>query len=103
MAYSKTAGAGIIFHRFPGFVTIRQEWITRCSSKTTFNPDSSRMCSCYFTIEDYERDLKNELLGSPLKRILKKTAIPILELAEIQENYDAGQTQDHSEKLLEVV
>ncbi|CAG9819750.1 unnamed protein product [Phaedon cochleariae] len=61
------------------------------------------MCSCYFTIEDYERDLKNELLGSPLKRILTKTAIPTLELAEIQENYDAGQTQDHSEKLLEVV
>ncbi|CAG9769615.1 unnamed protein product [Ceutorhynchus assimilis] len=70
-------------HRFPkekdlASKSIRNEWILRCKRKDKLNPDTSYICSAHFTENDYERDLQNELLGRPLKRVLKKTAIPRL-------------------------
>jgi hypothetical protein len=44
--------------------------------KYSFNPDSSCVCSNHFVDEDYDRDLRNELLGLPQKRKLKKEAVP---------------------------
>lgn len=43
--------------------TIRKEWVTRCSRRDKFNPDTSRICSEHFAGTDYERDLQHELLG----------------------------------------
>ncbi|XP_056647325.1 uncharacterized protein LOC130451987 [Diorhabda sublineata] len=74
-----------IFHRFPKAKdlvsqTMRKEWILRCKREDKFNPDTSYICSVHFTEKDYERDLQNELLGLPLRKILKKTAVPTLGL-----------------------
>lgn len=65
---SKAEGLQLIFHVFPkskDFVskTIREEWIRRCRRADAWNPDTSRVCSAHFCVNDYERDIQNELLG----------------------------------------
>jgi hypothetical protein len=37
---------------------------------------ASRVCSDHFTASDFERDLKNEMLGLPVKKLLKHDAVP---------------------------
>ncbi|KAJ8971650.1 hypothetical protein NQ317_015339 [Molorchus minor] len=73
----------ISMHVFPKFKdlvsqTIRKEWVTRCSRRDKFNPDTSRICSEHFTETNYERDLQHELLGLPLRKQFKKTAVPTI-------------------------
>ncbi len=43
-----------------------------------FNPAQARVCSEHFVPDDYERDLRHELMGTPFRRrgSLKKDAIP---------------------------
>ena len=41
---------------------------------------TARICSSHFKEEDYERDLKNELLNLPTQKRLKSTAFPTLNL-----------------------
>ncbi|KAJ8980680.1 hypothetical protein NQ317_013292 [Molorchus minor] len=83
----KKEGVNLAFHRFPkgndvGSSTIRKQWINRCKRKDKFNPNTSSICGLHFTTNDYERDLQNELLGLPLRQVLKKTAVPTLNLNE---------------------
>ncbi|XP_050309381.1 uncharacterized protein LOC126745543 [Anthonomus grandis grandis] len=67
----------------PEAVKLREEWATRC-----FRQDDSlniclknqRVCSEHFAEEDYDRDLRSELLGLPTKLKLKKGALPTLKL-----------------------
>lgn len=61
-------GVKIIYHNFPKgndptSSSVRKKWITSCKRPTKFNPDTSQICSTHFQETDYERDLKNELLG----------------------------------------
>lgn len=61
-------GDTVTYHRFPkekdaDAKRIRLMWISRCKRNDDFNADTHRICSNHFTEEDYERDLKNELLG----------------------------------------
>ncbi|KAK5646016.1 hypothetical protein RI129_004480 [Pyrocoelia pectoralis] len=81
----KKRGENVIFHAFPkkkNFVnnTIRLEWINRCKRADKFNPDTHKICSVHFCEQSYERDMQNELLGLPLKKKLKSTAVPTLHL-----------------------
>lgn len=73
---SKTTG--VMYHRFPKSEELRRVWVLRCKRNDTFNPDNARVCSIHFCPEDYERDLKNELLGLPQRKILRETAVPSL-------------------------
>ena len=43
-------------------------------------PPNPRFCHHHFDENSYERDLQNELLGKPLRRLLKKDALPTLHL-----------------------
>lgn len=63
----KKQGLDIIFHSFPKATTpeglnIRNQWIDFCN-RDTLNATNANICSIHFTKDDYERDLKNELLG----------------------------------------
>ncbi|XP_023222091.1 uncharacterized protein LOC111623657 isoform X2 [Centruroides sculpturatus] len=83
----KAKGESVTFHVFPRqkdliSKRIRSEWINRCKRSDKFNPDTSRICSVHFVQSDYERDLQHELLGLPDRKILKKTAIPTLNLPD---------------------
>lgn len=64
---TKVSKPEIIYHNFPKdntFVskTIRQEWINRCKRAYKWNPATSHICSVHYIQNDYERDMKNELL-----------------------------------------
>ncbi|XP_018580311.1 THAP domain-containing protein 1-like [Anoplophora glabripennis] len=81
----KAKGEDIKFFPFPKSnnlvsQTIYKEWINRCNRQDSFNPNHSRICSIHFTSNDFERDLKNELLGLPTKKMLNKMAVPTMHL-----------------------
>lgn len=68
-------------HRFPHKNTeLCRIWIHRCYRNDTFNATTARICSKHFDESSYKRDLRNELLQLPLRRILKADALPTLHL-----------------------
>ncbi|XP_060731216.1 zinc finger protein 675-like isoform X1 [Tachysurus vachellii] len=73
---------GVVFHRFPEKdLELCSKWLAaigKVVNKTEKKYASLRVCSQHFRPDDYERDLKAELLGCPPKKVLKKTAIPTL-------------------------
>lgn len=73
-------GTQIIYHSFPKDENVRKIWIQRCKRGGKWNSKSCHVCSNHFGEDDYERDLKSELLGLPPKKKLKKTAVPNLNL-----------------------
>ncbi|GAA6094497.1 zinc finger protein 391-like isoform X2 [Tachysurus ichikawai] len=73
---------GVVFHRFPEKdLELCSKWLAaigKVVNKTEKKYAYLRVCSQHFRPDDYERDLKAELLGCPPKKVLKKTAIPTL-------------------------
>ena len=72
--------AEVIYHRFPKEESTRKHWIVKCKRGDSFKTQHATVCSTHFTENDYERDLKSELLGLPPKKRLKKDAVPSLKL-----------------------
>lgn len=69
------------YHRFPQDSESRKKWVQACKRNDgLLNPLTALVCSNHFRPSDYERDLKNELLGLPLRNRLKKEAVPSLKL-----------------------
>ncbi|KAJ8871674.1 hypothetical protein PR048_028001 [Dryococelus australis] len=60
----------IIYHRFPTNFELQKAWVSRCK-----RADSNVNSAVYFVPEDCERDLRNELLGSPIRKKLLTHAI----------------------------
>lgn len=80
-SHSKTKQDGVIYHSFPRDPEMRSKWVRLCGRKGKWNPDSCSICSEHFLPEDYERDLKAELLNLPSKKKLKISAVPSQELS----------------------
>jgi len=76
----------IIYHYFPKDENVKQKWITACKRKDFFNTATSRICSQHFTSDDYIRDLKNEILKLPTRKLLKPTAVPTQNLPTAASN-----------------
>ncbi|XP_017328547.1 zinc finger protein 93 isoform X1 [Ictalurus punctatus] len=72
----------VVIHRFPEKdLELCSKWLAaigRDGTKTERKYASLRVCSQHFSPDDYQRDLKAELLGCPPKKVLKKTAIPTI-------------------------
>ena len=66
------------FHRFPQNRQLKQIWVQFCKRKDSFNAKTSRICSQHFENQYFIRDLKHELLNTPLKRRLQADAIPTI-------------------------
>ncbi|XP_030766331.1 uncharacterized protein LOC115890293 [Sitophilus oryzae] len=82
---TKRSKLDIIYHNFPKAKNpvsknTLKEWVLRCRRADNFNPANSSICSIHFKDTDYDRDLRNELLGLPVRKLLKKSAIPTLNL-----------------------
>ena len=77
-AVKKLRGKTLIYHRFPKDPNTFKSWVSKCKRGDKRLPDFSkaRICCDHFTEDDYDRDLKSELLGIPAKRRLKACAIP---------------------------
>ena len=66
------------YHNFPRDINRQKLWIKLCKRKDPINPKTARICSLHFKPEDFERDLRNELLNLPLRKILRLGSIPSL-------------------------
>ena len=67
----------VIYHRFPKNKEARKKWIFACKrDDKNLNPCTASVCSNHFLAADYERDLRNELLGLPVRKKLNRDAIP---------------------------
>lgn len=77
---------GIILHTFPKDIIRQRRWVHLCRREDKIVPKNSVVCSEHFNEDDYERDLKAELLKITPKRILKSTAEPHLKLPWSTEN-----------------
>ncbi|XP_047101230.1 uncharacterized protein LOC124720024 [Schistocerca piceifrons] len=71
---------GVVWHSFPKDEYLRCEWIARCKCTGRVNVKGGRVCSLHFRPEDYEQDLRNELLRLPSRKKLVPTAIPSLNI-----------------------
>lgn len=69
---------GINFFCFPKAPDIRSQWIHLCDrGEKKWTPRANdRVCSVHFQADDFERDLKAELMRTPAKTKLKKSAVP---------------------------
>lgn len=72
----------IVYHRFPKDPEVADQWYKACRRADRFNFSVAVVCSNHFTAEDYVRDIRNELLGLPIRkaRHLKENAVPSLNL-----------------------
>ena len=70
-------GKEISFCRFPKDPEVSKRWVTICRKKDTFNVKDARICSIHFLTNDFERNLKHELLDyhPTYTRELKDTAM----------------------------
>ncbi|GIY69356.1 THAP domain-containing protein 4 [Caerostris darwini] len=80
--YSKTRGKGISYHRFPREDSALKAWVAVCRRSDEFDPEKCTICSEHFRSDDFERDLRSELLGLQTKKILKPNAFPTLKLPD---------------------
>jgi hypothetical protein len=71
---------GVSYHRLPKDPKLRKVWLQSCHRKDEFNHDQARICENHFLPSDFERDLKNELLKLPTRKLLKKGSLPTLNL-----------------------
>ena len=80
----KKPGCGdISFFGFPKNEEYRRKWVQICRRADNINDKYARVCSLHFEPSAYERNLKYELLGTPLPRKLarlKEDALPTLHL-----------------------
>ena len=86
--------AGIHLHKVPKLEPTRTLWLKKCSRRKSFTfTESTVICSRHFTPEDYERNLKYELLRLPIQSRLirlKTGAVPTLNLPDISEEENSG-------------
>lgn len=62
---------GQSYHRFPKDPKLRKLWVQACKRHDDFDVNTCRVCGSHFDPDDFERDLRNELLGNPLIKNLK--------------------------------
>ena len=73
----------ISFHSFPKGKKLRSIWKERCSRKDRFlNPKTAVICSEHFRPEDFERNIRSQLMPGQYKKVLKEDALPTLKLVQ---------------------
>uniref|UniRef100_A0A6M2DLB3 Putative thap domain protein n=1 Tax=Xenopsylla cheopis TaxID=163159 RepID=A0A6M2DLB3_XENCH len=98
----------ISYHRFPKDPKLKQEWIKRVCKNININDKTVYyVCSDHFSSEDYEKDLKSELLKMPSRPKLKHNAVPSLRLGDneaeessVKECLNCSNLQDKIDALL---
>ena len=76
--------SSIVYHRFPKNKDLIKKWIVACKREDKINPKTASICSEHFLPGDYDRDLQNELLGLPIRKLLKKEAVPTVNLTPVK-------------------
>ena len=72
---------GISYHRFPLDKNLQKIWKEACQKQCPFNAKNAYICRRHFKNDCFIRDKQNEVLGLPLRTIMKKGSIPTLHLS----------------------
>lgn len=71
----------VSYHIFPKNPQRRNAWMNNIKQPFKFNADTSYVCSKHFVSDDFEcNSLKEQLLNIKVKRQLKRTAIPSINM-----------------------
>lgn len=74
---------GIRYFSLPKDPEVLESWIEAGASREDLTSrKQARICEMHFSEDCFERDLRNELLNLPLRRLLKKGSVPTLYLDE---------------------
>ncbi|KAJ8914281.1 hypothetical protein NQ315_011015 [Exocentrus adspersus] len=73
---SKKNNLNISFHTFPKDEKIKNSGIQACHRADIWNPKTSTICRVYFYKDDFETDLRAQLMNIKTKPRLKLKAIP---------------------------
>ena len=87
----------ISFHRIPKNKKQRIAWIEACKRKDSFSVDSARVCTSYFSKEDFKKDFKHEF-GILSKRRLIAGTIPHFNILTILPSKQTPSKMQKSEK-----
>ncbi len=82
------------FHAFPKDAKQRQAWVKACKRKDTINMAKAEVCGRHFKEEDFDRDLRSELLYGKRRKKLNRSAVPTQNLypsAAMEDNTTARQ------------
>jgi len=75
----------ISYYTFPQDPGLIKEWVVKYYRADKFNAKFARICSIHFCEQDFERNLRNELLNiTYARKVLKKGAIPSLNLPKFK-------------------
>ncbi|XP_022912417.2 uncharacterized protein [Onthophagus taurus] len=80
---STVIGLNLSFHHIPKRDNVLPYWVSKC--KPNVNLKTDVVCSLHFKPEDFERDLKSELLNLKPKVFLKPTAVPTVKVETSEE------------------
>ena len=69
----------VLLHKFPEEAKMQSAWIAACDTNN-INVKTSHICEKHFSEKSYKHDLVNELLGRPLRKLLKWDAIPTIKV-----------------------
>ncbi|XP_066978982.1 uncharacterized protein [Macrobrachium rosenbergii] len=61
--------------------TIQKAWVIRCRRRDKINLQNAQICSIHFQQDDFEDEVKSQILGV-LPKCLKSTAVPSIHLPE---------------------
>ncbi|XP_025200856.1 uncharacterized protein LOC112598556 [Melanaphis sacchari] len=77
----------VSYHIFPKNPQRRNAWMKNIKQPFKFNADTSYVCSKHFLSDDFEcNSLKEQLLNIKIKRQLKRTAIPSINMPNTSED-----------------
>ncbi|KAJ4451959.1 hypothetical protein ANN_03443 [Periplaneta americana] len=89
----------LIYHCFPKYVLLTKEWESKCHRQDQVNIKCARICSDHFeSVTDYEDDMKNRLLGVKERKILKKSAVPSLNIPSSKAASDSNQDDRYQKR-----
>ncbi|XP_075946438.1 uncharacterized protein LOC142948347 isoform X1 [Anarhichas minor] len=77
------------YHRLPTDVVRCKQWLRAIKNpKYDENAPTSalgslRVCSLHFAADDYNRDMRSELMGGPIKKLLKTSAVPAVFTSDV--------------------
>ncbi|XP_057303860.1 THAP domain-containing protein 11-like [Hydractinia symbiolongicarpus] len=74
--FTKNRETNISFFRFPSNITLKKKWLANIKRENP--PKEAKICHQHFENSCFTRDLQNELLNKPLRRLLKDDAVPTL-------------------------